>query len=154
MQVTDLRQIGTSLGLERLARLCDQPGTDHGTWSPLHKTSLAVLEMNQRSFPEAIAATGCSWCSSTLCAQLLHCVCDVRLQAKLPLRRPVNGSLRWTLLRQTLRSPDRDGPDTELLCDPPQWAPQGNSRQTSKQHNMWLKNKGLGLRRWSLVPFI
>ena len=31
---------------------------------------------------------------------------------------------RWTLLRQTLRPPERDGPDTELLCAPPQWVPQ------------------------------
>lgn len=34
----------------------------------------------------------------------------------------------WTLLRQTLRPADRDGPDTELLCAPPQphkqrWGP-------------------------------
>lgn len=132
---------------------------------------------------EAFASTGCSWCSSTLCASFIHwnnhvrlprfakpatttakngCFLPSRGQQKhnwqsvlrspnilsehstpfslnptnLALIRQVwkgsffvssssffspNGFSRWTLLRQTLRAPDRDGPDTELLCAPPQY---------------------------------
>ncbi|CAJ1419039.1 unnamed protein product [Effrenium voratum] len=80
-EVTDLRQIGTSLGLERLARLCDQ----------------LLLRLDAPGAPALFVP------SSSI------------------------ASAMWTLLRQTLRSPDRDGPDTELLCDPPQprvrWGP-------------------------------
>ena len=81
-EVADLRHIGTSLGLERLARLCDQ----------------LLLRLDAPGAPALFVP------ASSI------------------------GTTMWTLLRQTLRAPDRDGPDTELLCAPPQprkqrWGP-------------------------------
>lgn len=81
-EVKDLRHIGTSLGLERLARLCDQ----------------LLLRLDAPGAPALFVP------ASSI------------------------GTTMWTLLRQTLRPPDRDGPDTELLCAPPQphkqrWGP-------------------------------
>lgn len=81
-EVADLRHIGTSLGLERLARLCDQ----------------LLLRLDAPGAPALFVP------ASSI------------------------GTTMWTLLRQTLRPPERDGPDTELLCSPPQarrqrWGP-------------------------------
>ena len=45
---------------------------------------------------------------------------------------------RWTLLRQTLRPPDRDGPDTELLCAPPQCHGGKSEYQFPSQGYIWI----------------
>ncbi|CAE8600777.1 unnamed protein product, partial [Polarella glacialis] len=81
-EVHDLRRIGSSLGLERLARLCDQL---------LHR-------IDAPGAPALFAP------ASSL------------------------GIAMWTLLRQTLRPADRNGPDTAVICSPPgprrpRWGP-------------------------------
>ena len=50
--------------------------------------------------------------------------------------------IRWTLLQQTLRPPDRDGPDTDLLCAPP-----GSRAYVENQHHQRLGAKSGD--RWS-----
>eukprot|EP00439_Symbiodinium_sp_Y106_P040425 s4385_g4.t4 len=72
-EVRDLRHIGVFLGIERLARLCDQ----------------LLLRMDAPGAPALFVP------ASSI------------------------GTAMWTLLQQTLRPPDRDGPDTDLLCTPP-----------------------------------